>query len=151
MARICSTSPPGSNLSTGYPGGTAGAPGLLHDYRTTFVLAGLDPTTASITGRVVADDSVEIFLNGVDKGGFGVPAYTGFNPFAITSSFVSGLNTLDFMIFNFDNGPTTLRVDSLAGTADAIITPEPATIASMVLGLAAAGVVRYRRRAATRA
>jgi hypothetical protein len=41
----------------------------LHDYQTTSAIgAGYDPTTATISGSIGSNDSIEIFLNGVDMG-----------------------------------------------------------------------------------
>jgi hypothetical protein len=48
---------------------------------------------------------------------------SGFAPFAISTGFTSGLNTLDFVVNN-GGGPTALRVE-MTGTATAV--PEPST------------------------
>jgi hypothetical protein len=98
-----------------------------YTYRTTFSLSGFDPSSATITGGWSTDnDGVKILLNGVDTGN-PVTSFTqfssGFAPFAISTGFTSGLNTLDFVVNN-GGGPTALRVE-MTGTATAV--PEPST------------------------
>ncbi len=91
-------------------------------YQTTFNLTGLDPSTASISGRFSADNYLEkILLNGVE-----VEHVTGtFNAwFDFTvpegSAFVEGINTLVFMVMNTQDdigaNHSGLRVE-LAGWA----------------------------------
>lgn len=118
-----------------------------YDYRTTFSLAGLIPSTALITGGWTTDnDGVEILLNGVDTGN---PATSftqfasGFAPFTISGGFVAGLNTLDFIINN-GGGPTALRVE-MTGTADTA-TPLPAALPLYATGLGVMGLLRWRRK-----
>jgi cyanobactin cluster PatC/TenC/TruC protein len=96
------------NLSTGHPAGK-------YDYQTTVDLTGMDPATASITGKVAADDSVTILLNGVKKATIPSPAYGVLVPFTISGDFVPGINKLDFFVEN-GGGPTGLHLQ-LSGTA----------------------------------
>jgi hypothetical protein len=91
------------------------------DYQTTFSLTGFLPSTAVITGAWTSDnEGVAILLNGVDTG---IPPTAfnqfelGFVPFSISSGFLPGLNTLDFIVNN-GGGPTALRVEMTA-SADA--------------------------------
>jgi hypothetical protein len=119
----------------------ADGPGGDYDYQTTFNLTGLDPTTAILTGQWSTDDSgVDILINGASTGntagGFG--AWYGFT---VNSGFVSGVNTLDFIVDN-DSGPTGLRTE-LTGTASP--TPEPASMLLLGVGLAAFGLCKGRR------
>ena len=144
-----------SKWISGRDDGQTGAPSSHTTYRTTFSLTGLNPFTASISGFWGTDNEGEIFLNGVttgiklfgnvdgvlDGGDFG--NFDHLTAFSITSGFVSGLNTLDFVIL--DTGPpSAMRVDNLAGTA--AVVPEPATWALMILGFGSAGAVLRRRR-----
>ncbi len=87
-------------------------------YRITFDLTGLDPTTASISGTGSADDSAIIRLNG-NATGQTFPAFNVLSTFSITSGFIAGVNTLDFVVSNGGAGPnpTGLLVNSLSGTA----------------------------------
>jgi hypothetical protein len=119
----------------------------LYDYQTTFDLTGLDPLSAFLTGQWAADnEGVDILINGVSTantaGGF-----TAWSPFTISSGFVSGVNTLDFLVNN-DGGPTGLRVE-LSGTADSLSgVPEPASFMMIGLGLVGLGVRAGRVRLA---
>ncbi len=119
-------------------------PAGLYDYQTTFDLTGLDPLTAFLTGQWAADNAgTDILINGVSTsntaGGF-----DAWSPFTISSGFVSGVNTIDFLVSN-GGGPTGLRVE-LSGTADALSgVPEPATFVMIGLGLVGFGVRSGRK------
>lgn len=83
-------------------------------YRTSFNLTGVTLSGVSIVGQWCTDnDGVRIVLNGVDTG---IPPTAfeqfelAFAPFIISSGFVLGLNTLDFVVNN-GGGPTALRVE----------------------------------------
>ncbi len=127
-----------------------------YDYRTTFDLTGLDPSTAILTGTWAMDNAgTSILLNGVATGITRLdPMLTGdtfmtFANFSITSGFVAGVNTLDFIINNGKvNGgnspnPTGLRVE-ISGTAAASSVPEPASL--VLFGAGFAGVYLLGRR-----
>lgn len=115
-----------------------------YNYTTTFSLAGLVASTASITGTLSADDQVVgIMLNGVlvappittpDEG------YGTLHPFSITSGFVSGINTLEFLTSN-NHGNVTGFFADMTGTAAAV--PEPASIA--LFGIGMTGFLAFRR------
>ena len=90
---------PAPDLSQGFP---TGAP---YDYRTVFDLTGRDPSTAAISGLFASDDDSEIFLNGVDTG-VGLGNFTSsLTLFTLPTgvNFVSGINTLDFVVNNLTN------------------------------------------------
>ena len=132
---------PVANASTSQPPGQ-------YDYQTKFSLAGLDATTAMISGQIAADDMVTIMLNGVSKGMFA--GYSAFSAFSITSGFVSGSNTLDFIVTNSSVttfNPTGLQVDITSATANTAVVPEPASIVLVSLGGIAALGFGLRRRA----
>jgi hypothetical protein len=121
-----------------------------YTYRTTFNLAGFDPSTASIAGKWSTDNNgLQILLNGVNTG---IPATSfsqfsiGFAPFTISSGFVSGINTLDFVVNN-GGGPTGLRTE-LVGTATAVTSttavPEPSDF--LGISLAFTSLVMLKRK-----
>jgi hypothetical protein len=124
-------------------------PGGTYDYRLTFSLAGLDPSTASITGQWSVDDNArDILLNGVSTGQTGC-GFTCWGGFSLSSGFQPGANTIDFIVDNA-GGPTGLRVE-MSGTAAASpgAAPEPSSWAMMLLGFGGLGAVtRARRRLA---
>jgi uncharacterized protein (TIGR03437 family) len=93
-------------------------------YQTTFSLtdatgAALDPSTARVTLTLLADDSVDIYLNGtaasnhVYSGG----VYSAATTIVLTKGFQSGTNTLEFDVNNNGLGATGLNIYAV-GTAD---------------------------------
>jgi hypothetical protein len=118
-------------------------------YQETFSLYGFDPTTAVLSGAWATDNTGVIMLNGVVVGSSS-SSYTTLTPFTISSGFLPGLNTLDFVVTNAPfagTNPTGLRVD-LTGTATAVPVPEPESVAFLGLGLATLGALRLGRRRA---
>lgn len=120
---------PAFNDPAQYPGGLPDqliGPGGVYDYRITFNLAGLNPNTASISGLWATDNAgSDILLNGVSTGQtipYGPPySFIDWTAFSLTSGFLSGLNTIDFLVMNGNGssdqaGPTALRVE-MTGTA----------------------------------
>lgn len=116
-----------------------------YTYQTTFSLAGLDAATAQLSGSLAADDSVAIFLNGTQVLA-SAGNWTSITDFTISRSFVSGLNTLDLVVYN-SGGATGIDM-AIAGTANAA-TPEPSTYGMMAVGLVCMAAFLGRR--ATRA
>ena len=103
-----------------------------YTYQATFNLTGFNASTASLIGQFASDNQeVAVYLNGVSESFTQSAAcissgicYESWTPLSITSGFVAGLNTLDFVVNNA-GGPTALRVE-LTGTASAV--PEPASL-----------------------
>jgi PEP-CTERM motif len=135
-----------------------GVNGATYDYRTTFDLTGFNPATASISGQWSTDDTgLNILINGGSTGQTTPGSSFGsFTDFIITSGFIPGINTLDFLVSNLDAdccsyptgfNPTGLRVE-LTGTAD-LATPLPATWTMMLAGLAVFGFAACRRKKQT--
>jgi hypothetical protein len=129
---------PDPNLAQVFPGGP------LYDYRTTFTIgAGLDPSTAMISGSLASDDSVEVFLNGHDTG-VGLPAFTSaLSPFSLSTGqfFQAGTNTLDFMVSNSGGGATGLRVEMTGSAA----VPEPSALILAAMAALIGLGVRWRK------
>jgi hypothetical protein len=138
----------GDNLASAWigPKSDAALDGSIADYvyELTFSLAGLDAATAAITGQWSTDDSgVNILVNGQSTG-LSASGYTGFSSFAITSGFIAGTNTLDFIVHNI-GGPTGLRVE-MSGTAAPLgAVPEPTSWAMMLAGFAMVGIAMRKR------
>ncbi len=83
-----------------------GAPGQ-YIYKTTFDLSGCDPSTASITFKFNYDNHIDdVLLNGASTGIHDPNTATP----PISAGFVSGINTLEFLVTN-DGGPTGVRVE----------------------------------------
>ncbi|RKX42148.1 MAG: hypothetical protein DRP64_10300, partial [Verrucomicrobia bacterium] len=104
------------------PGNAAGN----YHYRISFDLTELFPSSAVVSGRWTSDNQgLDVLLNGMSTGitsdgNFGVLG----NPFTISSGFVNGINTLEFVVNNAgtDTNPTGVRIE-LSGTADVEASP----------------------------
>ncbi|HEX4951603.1 MAG TPA: PEP-CTERM sorting domain-containing protein [Blastocatellia bacterium] len=146
------------------PNGNRDHPNGSYTFRTTFTIdpaAGFDLATATITGTLYTDDRVRIFLNGRDTG-INLPPTPGsgylpaaLSSFLISTGFVLGTNTLDFVIANTPAAatPIGLQVVTLSGNINRPGTapiPEPTTLVLLGTGLAAVatGIRRQRKRRA---
>jgi hypothetical protein len=116
---------------------------VTRTFRTTFNLTGFNPSTALISGLWAADNvGVDILINGISTGNKIKPlpqnlfsSFAGFTDFSITEGFISGLNTLDFIVL--DKGVISgFHVGEISGTADiSESVPEPtATLGLLALG-----------------
>jgi len=116
--------PPGTERSTASKwitpnGNLLGMPNGSYIYEQTFLLDGLDLRTASIVGRMTADDFIErIELNGVNAGQAGAD-FAAWRELIITDHFIAGTNTLHIIVKNNGAGanPHGLRLE-LTGSAD---------------------------------
>ena len=84
-----------------------------YTYRMTFNLTGYDPATARLTGQWASDDSGTLKLNGTTVAT--QTGYAAWTAFTITTGFIAGVNTLDFVVNNAAQNPTGLRVE-ISGT-----------------------------------
>ena len=110
-------------------------------YQTTFSVA--NPSTASLAFRLLVDNNVTIYLNGIQEyqdstsvvfNGFTTPASVSIN-----SNFVSGVNNLDFVVGN-GYGPTGIDIKSVPELSSSA----PEALALLGFGLACFGVTRRR-------
>jgi len=104
-------------------------------YTTTFSMAGLDPSTASLTMNVASDNGLQVLLNGnsfYNPGDTGSSTYNQLHAISTSSGFLPGTNTLTFIVTNGSGSggnPEGLLVSGLQGTAAANAVPEPASLA----------------------
>jgi len=74
-----------------------------YKYRTQFDLTGYDPCTCVVTGVWASDDETyDILINGLSTGNsLSSPStFDYLHPLAITNGFISGTNTIDFIVHN---------------------------------------------------
>jgi hypothetical protein len=80
-----------------------------YTYRTTFDLTGYVPELVQIVGQWTCDSiGTEVNINGVSTGNGTITnhyAFAQWNPLLITSGFVAGTNTLDFVVNRFGVPP----------------------------------------------
>ncbi|HWH69030.1 MAG TPA: hypothetical protein VNT26_06580, partial [Candidatus Sulfotelmatobacter sp.] len=83
------------------PGDGVNVAGGTYAFRTMFLLDTLDPANAQLQGNWISDNQgLDIRLNGVSLGLTNSGVLNSFTPFTVTSGFVPGLNTLDFVVSN---------------------------------------------------
>jgi hypothetical protein len=132
----------------------------MYTFTTTFTLP-TGFTAAQLAGRVMADNEVlSVSLNGgppVLVGDLfdGLGAFTsGFVDFSIDSGFQSGVNTLAFLVNNYDGdslNPVGLNVQITSATAQVVgsqqsAVPEPLSVAVFGGLLSVSGWMTWRRR-----
>jgi hypothetical protein len=129
--------------------GNAG-PGGIYTYDLVIDLTGLNPATASISGKFGSDNSGSVFLNAnapvlTQLSNFS--SYPAAANFTINSGFVAGLNTIHITVNN-EGDPTAFFVEFTSATANPLVggVPEPATVMLTCAGLL--GVLAFRARRA---
>lgn len=125
----------------------------FYTYSLRFDLDGFVPATASFSGRFAADNQVaQIRLNGTVISQAGPGGFSGWTGFAASSGFISGFNTLDFVVRNLrqsSGNPTGLRVEFVDSRITAV--PEPASWAMLIAGFGLVGAAARRRGALQKA
>lgn len=115
-----------------------GGPIGQYDFQTTFDLSANQVANAELMGGLASDNSVQIFLNGVNTGmgasGGPVCCFQQFTGFRITSGFVQGVNRLDFVVTNSDCGPLCVNSTGLRVEYRMTEVPEPATFTYVLFG-----------------
>jgi hypothetical protein len=117
----------------------------IYTYTLNFNLTGYIASTAMFTGRVASDNSVVIKLNSNNVGSSS--GFSSWSSFNANSGFVSGWNTLEFVVTNWAQergNPTGLRVEFLDSNVAPV--PEPETYAMLAGGLALLGALTRRRK-----
>jgi len=98
---------------------TSASAGGDYTYRMTFDLTGFDPATAFIEGNWASDNvGNDILINGTSTGNTNTGNFGVLTSFRIESdNFLSGLNTIEFVLNNSAAGYTGLRVEGIHGGA----------------------------------
>ena len=109
-----------------------GGPPGVYIFQTTFNLSANQVASAELMGRLASDNLVQILLNGADTG-MGASDFDHFTGFQITSGFVQGINTLDFVVTNIDCGPACVNPTGLRVEYSVAEVPEPATFTYFVI------------------
>lgn len=154
------------------PASASDPPGIWEYQTSYYIQAGVDPTTALLYGAISSDNcTLQVLVNGVEVSGWwmqtgtclgdahyfqigGPNATWTTNPdmgeglLLNTSAFLSGYNTITFVVSNFEGpvpNPTGLIV-WLNGEGQYTGIPEVSTVALMLTGLAGLAAIRRRKK-----
>jgi hypothetical protein len=117
--------------------------GPVYDYRTTFSINPIDNlATAILNFTVAADDSVNVYLNGVEV--FSGGTYPSIATFTVSTAgdFRKGVNTVDFDVVNSGGGATGLYA---VATGSVSATPEPSSMVLLGTGVLAVASLGRRK------
>jgi hypothetical protein len=133
--------------SPAYPDYGSDAEDTTFDFQTTFDLTGYAPASTSIFFRYTDDNELTaVMINGtpvIFASGAGMQAWSGYTRISGDGLFNSGLNTLDFFVYNSAGtlgNPTGLRVE-LSGE----VVPEPGSLALIGSGILLFGGLLRRK------
>ena len=99
--------------------GNASGPAGDYSYVLTFDLTGFNSSKVEILGSWASDNSSRIYLNGkYTDNSRNRLGFRDLISFDIKTGFLSGINTLEFMVNNESSGLTGLVVANLRGTAE---------------------------------
>jgi hypothetical protein len=120
----------------------------IYTWTLSFNLTGFIPSTASLSGQFLADNSATVSLNGGPVLAT-TTSFTNWATFTASSGFVAGLNTLTFTGTNIalstSPNPTGIRVEFTASNVSAV--PEPSAAVLALAGLVMVGGLAKRRMA----
>jgi len=103
-------------------------------YELEFDLTGIDPQQIEISGGWMTDNSGSLYLNGIPTGfATAGESYKQLSAFNLTSGFVTGINTLEFHVFNELGAPNPSGL--CVANLTAIAVPEPSFVAMLGGGL----------------
>lgn len=114
----------------------------------TFNLTAAQAASASVSGFWASDNSTQLYLNGADTGfNTDLNEFNTLASFNVTSGFVVGVNSLDFVVNNAPGGynggnPSGLLVAGLNAQFSPV--PEPSFMALSCLAIILAGVTYFR-------
>lgn len=127
-AHIDWVTPPSDASWIGPIDGDYSGPDGEYRYSLTFELTDLDPMTATISGQWSTDNTGVILLNGIETGNISSSEYSFrvLHDFSISDGFISGTNTLEFVVTNIpapSTNPTGLLVANIIGDASEVPVP----------------------------
>jgi hypothetical protein len=133
---------------------TNGLPIGWYTFRTNFNLSGYDPSNFQINGYWAMDNSTRgpgMLLNGFDTGNnldhsTGGEKFLALYPFSIKTGFITGQNTIDFVVFN-GGGPVALLVSMSIPISTVPETSSMVMAGISILILFVAGLIRRKKRA----
>ena len=108
------------------------ASGGDYTYRLEFDLSNFDPSQTVLLGQWTSDNAgLDIVLNGNSTGNTTAGNFGQLFDFRLAGGFVSGVNTLDFVLNNAGSGYTGLRVENLRAGSVAVPDGTAPTIAEL--------------------